>query len=74
MLRSMIMVGGFAVLSFSSIHSNVDWGILTVITLTFALVMDFLLLPPLLMSMDKEEQCECVTCLPRLICHGVTEP
>jgi predicted RND superfamily exporter protein len=71
---TLILVAGFSVLYFSSFKLNTDLGLFTAITLTVALVMDFLLLPPLLMFMDKEEQCECVTCLPRLIRQGVIKP
>ena len=61
-VTTVILVAGFLVLGFSSFKLNSDMGILTAITLVAALVMDFLLLPPLLMLMDKERQCECVTC------------
>ena len=61
-VTTLILVAGFAVLGFSSFKLNADLGILTAITLIFALVLDFLLLPPLLMLMDKEEQCSCATC------------
>jgi len=73
-VTTVILVAGFAVLGLSSFKLNVDLGILTAVTIASALVMDFLLLPPLLMFMDQEKQCECVTCLPRLACRAVTEP
>ena len=59
---TVILVAGFTVLGFSSFKINSDLGVLTAITLVAALVVDFLLLPPLLMLMDKEERCDCVTC------------
>ncbi len=61
-VTTVILVMGFLVLGFSSFKLNADLGILTAMTLIGALVMDFLLLPPLLMLMDREEDCPCVTC------------
>jgi predicted RND superfamily exporter protein len=61
-VTTLILVAGFAVLGYSTFKLNMDLGILTAITLTIALVMDFLLLPSLLMFLDKEKQCDCVTC------------
>jgi predicted RND superfamily exporter protein len=63
---TLILVAGFVVLGFSSFKVNADLGLLTAITLAAALMVDFLLLPPLLMLMDKEARCDCVTCLRRL--------
>lgn len=57
-----ILVGGFLVLSFASFRMSAHLGILTTITLAIALVLDFLLLPPLLMLMDRDESCQCVSC------------
>jgi len=56
------LVSGFLVLSLASFRLSVHLGILTAITLAIALVLDFLLLPPLLMLMDKDEKCDCATC------------
>jgi predicted RND superfamily exporter protein len=70
-MTTLILVAGFAVLILSTLKFNVDLGIFTAITLTIALVMDFLLLPPLLMFMDKEEQCDCSTCC-RLFQHAAS--
>lgn len=47
------LVAGFAVLAFSSFKLNADMGVLTAIILIFALIADFLLLPPLLMKLDR---------------------
>ncbi len=58
-----ILVAGFAVLTFSNFNVNSDLGLFTAITLIAALAVDFLILPPLLMLMDKEARCDCVTCL-----------
>ncbi len=57
-----ILVSGFLVLTFASFRLSVHLGILTAMTLAIALVLDFLLLPPLLMWMDGDETCDCATC------------
>ncbi len=61
-VTTLIMIAGFIVLAFSSYKLNVEMGILTVMAVGVALAMDFLLLPSLLMFMDKDKQCNCVTC------------
>jgi uncharacterized protein len=61
-VTTVILVVGFSVLSLSRFQLNVDLGLLTAITLIFALAADFLLLPPLLMFLDKDELCDCKTC------------
>jgi predicted RND superfamily exporter protein len=48
-VTTMILVAGFLVLSFSSFKLNSGMGQLTAITITFALIADFLLLPGVLM-------------------------
>lgn len=58
-----ILVSGFAVLTFSSFNINADLGLFTAVTLIVALAVDFLILPPVLMLMDRDERCGCVTCL-----------
>ena len=57
-----ILVVGFAVLGFSPFQTSAHLGILTAMTVAFALAVDFLMLPPLLMLVDKEPECHCVTC------------
>lgn len=44
-----ILVLGFLVLTYSSFKPNVDTGLLTIMAIVFALVLDFLLLPALLL-------------------------
>jgi predicted RND superfamily exporter protein len=61
-VTTVILAVGFAILSFSSFKINADMGILTAITLIFALMVDFLLLPPLLMRLDHEDKCNCKSC------------
>ncbi|MEH6404157.1 MAG: MMPL family transporter [Sneathiella sp.] len=57
-----VLILGFAVLSQSSFQINSDMGMLTAITITIALFVDFLLLPPLLMLFERKAQ----TSLPEL--------
>ncbi len=52
-VTSAVLVCGFFVLTFSDFRLNSGMGLLTAITITFALVADFLFLPPLLMKLDK---------------------
>ncbi|NOT11553.1 MAG: MMPL family transporter [Methylococcaceae bacterium] len=53
-MTSSILVSGFVVLSFSHFAVNSGMGLLSAITITVALVMDLLFLPPLLMMLDKK--------------------
>jgi len=65
-----VMVAGFLVLAFSSFKLNADMGILTAMVVSVALLMDFLLLPALLMFMDKDERCRCATCREQGLADG----
>ncbi len=47
-ITSAVLVSGFLVLSFSHFTMNSDMGLMTAITISVALLLDFLLLPPLL--------------------------
>ncbi len=58
---SIVLVAGFATLSFSSFELNYSMGVLTAITLVFALMTDFLLLPALLLVYDKRKQKKVLT-------------
>ncbi|MDX8412032.1 MAG: MMPL family transporter, partial [Mariprofundaceae bacterium] len=53
-VTSAILVAGFMILSFSGFALNGQMGLLTAIALIFALLADFLFLPPLLMSIDRD--------------------
>ena len=53
-VTSIVLVLGFLVLAFSSFLINSQLGILVFITISIALITDFLLLPPLLMIFDKK--------------------
>jgi hypothetical protein len=52
-VTSFILIAGFVVLSFSGFRMNSDMATLTAIALVFALMADFLFLPPLLIKIDK---------------------
>lgn len=52
-VTSAILIAGFAVLSFSTFRINEDMGMLTAIAIAVALIADFLLLPTLLLTVDK---------------------
>lgn len=54
-VTSIILVAGFAVLGQSSFGMNSSMAILTAIAIAMALVADFLLLPVLLLKLDKKE-------------------
>ena len=49
------MVAGFGVLASSGFAVNGDMGLLSAITITVALVADFLFLPPLLILLDRRK-------------------
>lgn len=51
---SVVLVVGFMVLSLSSFELNSGMGLLTAIVISFALLADFLLLPPILMLCDRK--------------------
>jgi predicted RND superfamily exporter protein len=52
-VTSVALVAGFLVLATSSFKLNSGMGLLTAIVIAIALIVDFLLLPPLLIKMDK---------------------
>jgi predicted RND superfamily exporter protein len=51
-VTSLALISGFLVLSTSSFELNAGMGLLTSIVIVFALLADFLLLPPLLIKLD----------------------
>ena len=53
-VTSLVLVSGFTVLSTSSFLMNSGMGLMTAITIAVALIMDFLFLPPILMTLDKK--------------------
>ncbi len=54
-VTTLILIAGFGVLSFSDFEINGTMGALTAIGIAAALVVDFLLLPPLLIKLDKRQ-------------------
>ena len=52
-ITSVTLVTGFGVLAFSGFKVNSDMGLLSSVTIAFALIADFLFLPPLLMKLDR---------------------
>jgi predicted RND superfamily exporter protein len=61
-ITTAVLVTGFSVQTLSVFALNVQLGVLTAMTLVIALLLDFLLLPPLIMWLDKEEVCSCRIC------------
>ncbi|MCP3689653.1 MAG: MMPL family transporter [Gammaproteobacteria bacterium] len=52
---SIVLIAGFFVLTFSAFQLNANMGLMTAVTIIFAIVADFLLLPPILMALDGKE-------------------
>jgi predicted RND superfamily exporter protein len=52
-INTIILAAGFAVLALSTFKLNADMGLLTALAIVFALVLDFLLLPALLVELNK---------------------
>ena len=52
-VNTVILTAGFLVLVTSAFRINVDMGLLTALSIVFALILDFLLLPALLILMDR---------------------
>lgn len=61
---SIVLVVGFLVLSQSAFHLNSGMGLLTAIVITFALIADFLFLPPLLMKLEEKLNEQTATTVP----------
>jgi predicted RND superfamily exporter protein len=53
-VTSIVLVAGFTVLTFSAFALNSNMAIMTAVTIIFAIVADFLLLPPILMALDSQ--------------------
>lgn len=52
LVTTIVLVAGFAVLALSSFSMNADMGLLTALTIATALIVDFFLLPPLLLQLE----------------------
>ena len=55
LVTTIVLSFGFGLLAFSSFNLNAYMGILTAITVTIALIFDFLILPPLLLMFEGKE-------------------
>jgi predicted RND superfamily exporter protein len=53
-ITTLALVGGFLVLAFSGYKMSSDMGLMTAITITLALALDFLFLPTLLMKVEEK--------------------
>ena len=53
---TVVLAGGFIILSISHMNTSAAIGFLMSVTLVFALLVDFLLLPPLLLYFDKDRE------------------
>jgi uncharacterized protein len=54
-ITTLVLTIGFMVLAQSSFRLNGDMGLLTAVTISIALIVDFLFLPPLLILLDKDK-------------------
>ena len=55
-VTSIVLIAGFIVLTFSAFQLNSNMAFMTAVTIVFAILADFLLLPPILMALDSKEQ------------------
>jgi len=55
-VTTVVLVAGFLVLAQSHFYMNSSMGIMTAVTISFALLADFLFLPPLLMALNKQQK------------------
>ncbi len=55
-VTSLVLVAGFMILSLSTFELNASMGLMTSIIIVVALILDFLLLPPLLMKIDAAKE------------------
>ena len=56
LVTSIVLIAGFLVLTFSAFQLNSNMAFMTAVTIVFAILADFLLLPPILMALDRKEQ------------------
>ena len=55
-VTSLVLIAGFFILTFSAFQLNANMALMTAVTILFAIIADFLLLPPLLMALDTGEK------------------
>ena len=60
---TVVLVAGFLVLAMSSFQLNAGMGLLTAIVISFALAVDFLLLPPILMKFEEKKDVQMASAL-----------
>ncbi len=53
-VTSFVLVAGFLILTYSSFKLNSNMGLMVAITIVFAVIADFLFLPPLLMKLEEK--------------------
>jgi len=54
-ITTLVLVAGFSMLALSSFKPNGDMGLMVSIVISIALILDFLLLPPLLLLLDSDK-------------------
>jgi hypothetical protein len=55
LVTSAVLIAGFAMLGFSAMNITSHMAILTTVTIAFAFIVDFFLLPPLLVWLDRKK-------------------
>jgi len=65
-VNTVILSAGFLVLLTSSFKVNADMGLLTALAIVFALILDFLFLPALLLLLDKAQANKKLTGVPKV--------
>jgi len=65
-VNTVILTAGFMVMLTSSFKVNADMGLLTAIAIVFALILDFLFLPALLLLLDRERTNKETTGVPEM--------
>ena len=55
-VTSAVLISGFMILSQSNFQLNSGMGLMTSVIIAVALILDFLLLPPLLMAIDSDKK------------------
>ncbi len=58
LVTTIVLVAGFLVIATSNFQVNSQMGLLTALTITIALIVDFLFLPPLLIKLDGDKGAE----------------
>ena len=59
-VTTLVLVVGFSMLGVTDFKLNADMGLMVAIIISIALVFDFLLLPPLLILLDRDKTSEIV--------------